>query len=61
MEIQEQQDSSVEDINDSENTENMLGNVKNFLFLIGGVIVVLGILVLMPMVLTYFSNGSLRP
>lgn len=63
MNDQEQQDFSTENeqANDSDNTGNMLGNARNFLFLIAGLIAFMGIMVIMPMIFTYFSNGSLRP
>ena len=40
--------------------ENVVGNVKTLLLFIGGVVLVLSILVLLPMFLTYLSEGDYR-
>ncbi|CAG0943824.1 hypothetical protein BROC_02412 [Candidatus Brocadiaceae bacterium] len=42
-------------------TENLLATVKPFLLSIAGLALVLGILVLLPMFLTYLSEGDVRP
>jgi hypothetical protein len=60
MENQEQQDSSQEE-QDGESNGGLFGKATGFLYLIGGVILFMGIMVVMPMIFTYFSNGSLRP
>lgn len=41
-------------------TKNVLGNIKTLLFFIGGVALVLSILILLPMFLTYLSEGDYR-
>jgi hypothetical protein len=41
--------------------ENVVGNVKTLLLFIGVVALVLSILVLLPMFLTYLSEGDYRP
>jgi Na+-transporting methylmalonyl-CoA/oxaloacetate decarboxylase gamma subunit len=41
-------------------TENVIGNLKTLLLFIGGVALVLAILVLLPMFLTYLSEGDYR-
>jgi hypothetical protein len=47
---------------DSEDTvENVVGNIKTLLLFIGGLALVLSILVLLPMFLTYLSEGDYRP
>jgi hypothetical protein len=40
--------------------ENVVGNIKTLLLFIGGVVLVLSILVLLPMFLTYLSEGDYR-
>lgn len=40
--------------------ENVVGNIKTLLLFIGGVALVLAILVLLPMFLTYLSEGDYR-
>ena len=40
--------------------ENVVGNLKTLLISIGGVLLVLAILVLLPMFLTYLSEGDYR-
>ncbi|HEY8038021.1 MAG TPA: hypothetical protein VIF37_20805 [Methylobacter sp.] len=40
--------------------ENVVGNIKTLLLFIGGVALVLSILVLLPMFLTYLSEGDYR-
>jgi hypothetical protein len=40
--------------------KNVLGNISTLLFFIGGVALVLSILVLLPMFLTYLSEGDYR-
>ncbi len=52
------QPSSSTDTDDT--TEIVVGNFKTLLLTIGGVAVILSILVLLPMILTYFSEGDLR-
>ena len=42
-------------------TENVKGGMKALLIAIGGVALVLSILVLLPMLLTYISEGDYRP
>lgn len=39
---------------------NVIGNIKTLLLFIGGVVLVLSILVLMPMFFTYLSEGDYR-
>jgi uncharacterized protein YqhQ len=41
--------------------ENVVGNFKTLLISIAGVVLVLSILVLLPMLLTYLSEGDYRP
>ncbi len=50
--------SSSTDTDDT--AEDVAGNFKTLLLTIGGVAGVLAILVLLPMILTYFSEGDLR-
>ncbi len=45
---------------DSNVIENVAGNIKTLLLAIGGLVVVLSILVLLPMFLTYLSEGDVR-
>jgi hypothetical protein len=45
---------------DSDVIEDVVGNIKTLLFAIGGLVVVLSILVLLPMFLTYLSEGDYR-
>ena len=40
--------------------ENVVGNIKTLLLFIGGLALVLSILVLLPMFLTYLSEGDYR-
>jgi hypothetical protein len=40
--------------------ENVADNIKTLLLFIGGVVLVLSILVLLPMLLTYLSEGDFR-
>jgi hypothetical protein len=40
--------------------ENVIGNLKTLLIAIGGLALVLSILVLLPMFLTYLSEGDFR-
>ncbi|MCK9397273.1 MAG: hypothetical protein M0Q44_17010 [Methylobacter sp.] len=40
--------------------ENVAGNFKTLLITIGGVVLILAILVLLPMFLTYLSEGDYR-
>jgi len=40
--------------------ENVAGNIKTLLLFIGGLALVLSILVLLPMFLTYLSEGDYR-
>lgn len=42
-------------------TENVKGSIKSLLIAIGGVALVLAILVLLPMLFTYLSEGDYRP
>lgn len=48
-------DDNVENV-----VENVVGNVKTLLIAIGGIILILSILVLLPMFLTYLSEGDYR-
>lgn len=52
------QPSSSTDSDDT--TKNVLSNITTLLFFIGGVALVLSILVLLPMFLTYLSEGDYR-
>ncbi len=46
---------------DSDDTvDNVVGNIKTLLLFIGGIALVLSILVLLPMFLTYLSEGDYR-
>jgi hypothetical protein len=68
MPIQDQQDqktdqplSSTDSDDTGENVvENVVGNFKTLLIAIGGVALILSILVLLPMFLTYLSEGDYR-
>lgn len=48
-------DDTVEDV-----VENVVGNFKTLLIAIGGIALILSILVLLPMFLTYLSEGDYR-
>jgi len=45
---------------DSDIIENVAGNIKTLLLAIGGLMLVLSILILLPMFLTYLSEGDTR-
>ncbi len=64
MPIQDQHDDKINQPlppNDSDDiAENVVGNIKTLLLFIGGVGLVLSILVLLPMFLTYLSEGDYR-
>jgi hypothetical protein len=45
---------------DSDAMEGDTGNIKTLLLAIGGLVVVLSILILLPMFLTYLSEGDYR-
>ena len=68
MPNQDEHDNSTEqplstpDSNDTEEsfTENVVGTFKTLLFAIGGVALLLSIWVLLPMFLTYLSEGDYR-
>lgn len=53
---------STPDLNDTEESiaENIVGTFKTLLFAIGGVALLLAIWVLLPMFLTYLSEGDYR-
>jgi len=59
MSNQDDQPQSSTDSDDP--VENIAGNVKTLLISIGGVVLILSILVLLPMFLTYLSEGDYRP
>ncbi len=55
------QDDQTQSSTDSDDpVENIGGNFKTLLISIGGVVLVLAILVLLPMFLTYLSEGDYR-
>jgi len=45
---------------DSDVVENVASNIKTLLLAVGGLAVVLSILILLPMFLTYLSEGDTR-
>jgi hypothetical protein len=71
MQNQDEHDSKTEqppptsatDSNDTEEnfTENITGTLKMLFFAIGGVALLLSLWVLLPMFLTYLSEGDYRP
>ncbi len=64
MPIQDERDNKTnqpQSSTDSDNlAEDVVGNIKTLLLFIGGVALVLSILVLLPMFLTYLSEGDYR-
>lgn len=67
MAIQDEHDNKTDqplsstDSDDTENVvENVVGNFKTLLIAIGGIALILSILVLLPMFLTYLSEGDYR-
>ncbi|TRW94735.1 hypothetical protein [Candidatus Methylobacter oryzae] len=61
MPSEKQRDDQPLPSTDAENlTESVVGNFKMLLLFIGGVALVLSILVLLPMFLTYLSEGDYR-
>lgn len=64
MPAQDQHDDTTnqpQPLSDSDNTaDNVVGNIKTLMLFIGGVALVLSILVLLPMFLTYLSEGDYR-
>jgi hypothetical protein len=62
MSNQDDQNNQPQSSTDSDDpVENIAGNVKTLLISIGGVVLILAILVLLPMFLTYLSEGDYRP
>ncbi|MFI3155999.1 MAG: hypothetical protein QX199_07560 [Methylococcaceae bacterium] len=64
MPIQDQQDNQsnqpLSSTDSDDVAENVVGNIKTLLLFIGGLVLVLSILVLLPMFLTYLSEGDYR-
>jgi len=54
-------DPSLPPTDSDDAAENVKGSMKALLIAIGGVALVLSILVLLPMLLTYISEGDYRP
>ena len=62
MNTKEQTKLTAETSNDEENAEeNVLAAFKPFLLGIAGLALIMAILVLLPMFLTYLSEGNIRP
>ncbi|MDI1230058.1 MAG: hypothetical protein PSV18_08765 [Methylobacter sp.] len=65
MPIQDEHDNKTDQplssTDSDDSTENVKGSIKTLLLAIAGVVLVLSIMVLLPMLLTYLSEGDYRP
>jgi len=54
-------DQPLSSTDSDDSIENVKGSIKSLLLAIAGVVLVLSILVLLPMLFTYLSEGDYRP